>query len=175
MKKGSYLMAFIFGAAAGSLATWRYVKGKYEQIAQEEIDSVKCAFEKREGKIKEEMPEVHEYEKVLDENGYTNYSNRDAGQEKEEDDSMDRPYVIPPEEFGQIESYETISLTYYADMVLADDNDELVEDVDNIVGLDSLGHFGEYEDDSVFVRNDRLKCDYEILLDNRKFTEVRRQ
>ena len=56
--------------------------------------------------------------------------------------------------------------------MLADDNDDVVEDVNNVVGTESLTHFGEYEDDSVFVRNDGLRCDYEILLDQRKFSDV---
>ena len=47
--------------------------------------------------------------------------------------------------------------------------------MDNVVGLESLAHFGEYEDDSVFVRNDRLKCDYEILLDQRTCSDVIKQ
>ena len=85
---------------------------------------------------------------------------------------MEKPYVISPEEFGEFEEYEKISLTYYADKVLADENDEEVDDVDEIVGEESLNHFGEYEDDSVFVRNDRLKCDYEILLDQRNYSDV---
>ena len=63
----------------------------------------------------------------------------------------DKPYVISPEEFGEYEEYEKISLTYYGDQVLADENDELVEDVEGAVGFESLTHFGEYEDDSVFV------------------------
>ena len=70
------------------------------------------------------------------------------------------------------EEYEQISLTYYADGVLADENDEVIEDVEDAVGIDSLNHFGEYEDDSVFVRNDARKCDYEILLDQRTYSEV---
>ena len=41
---------------------------------------------------------------------------------------------------------------------------------DDVVGMESLTHFGEYEDDSVFVRNDRLKCDYEILMDERTYS-----
>ena len=82
------------------------------------------------------------------------------------------PYVIPPEQFGDDEEYEQISLTYYADGVLADENDEVIEDVEDAVGIDSLNHFGEYEDDSVFVRNDARKCDYEILLDQRTYSEV---
>ena len=47
--------------------------------------------------------------------------------------------------------------------------------MDNVVGLESLTHFGEFEDDSVFVRNDRLKCDYEILLDQRTYSDVMKQ
>ena len=86
-----------------------------------------------------------------------------------------KPYVISPEEFGEFEDYERISLSYYADQILADEDDEKVEDVDNVVGLESLIHFGEFEDDSVFVRNDRLKCDYEILLDQRTYSDIIRQ
>ena len=55
-----------------------------------------------------------------------------------------KPYVISPEEFGEFEDYERISLSYYADQVLADEDDEKVDDVDNVVGLESLTHFGEF-------------------------------
>ena len=80
--------------------------------------------------------------------------------------------MISPEEFGEFEEYEKISLTYYADQVLTDENDEEVDNVEECVGVESLNHFGDYEDDSVFVRNDRLKCDYEILLDQRNYTSI---
>lgn len=86
-----------------------------------------------------------------------------------------KPYIISPEEFGEFEDYERISLSYYADQVLADEDDEKVEDVDNVIGLESLTHFGEFEDDSVFIRNDRLRCDYEILLDQRTYSDVIKQ
>ena len=67
-----------------------------------------------------------------------------------------------------------ISLSQYSDGVLADDDDEKMADdeVDEVVGADYAEHFGEYEDDSVFIRNDKLKCDYEILLDQRKYSEL---
>lgn len=170
MSRGFCFASFIAGAAAGSLAVWQYAKKKYERIAQEEIDSVKRSFAKRMASCEKQVEsisedaEMHEYHKAVENLGYV----------KKEVDIMDMPYVITPEEFGQNENYETISLTYYADGILADDGDEMVEDVENLVGFDSLNHFGEYEDDSVFVRNDRLKCDYEILLDHRKYTEIKR-
>ena len=46
------------------------------------------------------------------------------------------------------------------------------EDVDGTVGDDYADHFGEYEDDSVFVRNDLTRCEYEILADTRKYTDA---
>lgn len=85
---------------------------------------------------------------------------------------MSKPYVIPPEQFGDNEDYDQISLTYYADQVLADENDEMIEDVEETIGFESLTHFGEYEDDSVFVRNDDKKCDYEVLMDQRLYSNV---
>jgi len=193
-------MMFIFGAAVGSVVTWQYVKKKYEQIAQEEIDSVKETFSrnaKLELKSKDneteennntrtivekakDKPSVVEYAAWLRKQGYTNYSDTDSlsedpnASEEEVDENVinDKPYVISPDEFGEFYDYEKISLTYYADQVLADENDELVEDIEETVGFESLNAFGEYEDDSVFVRNDRLKCDYEILLDQRKYSDV---
>lgn len=186
-------LTFVMGAAVGSAATWQYVKKKYEQIAQDEIDSVKEVFSKKDftpvnepddirnkaNQAKEKLG-VAEYAARLQEHGYTNYSNMEANvkntsnkkEEESEPMAVDKPYVIEPEEFGEIDEYERISLSYYSDNILADDNDELVEDVDTIVGVESLSRFGEFEDDSVFVRNDRLKCDYEILLDQRRYSDV---
>ena len=192
MNKATGFVMFVLGAAVGSVATWQYTKKKYERIAQEEIDSVKEIFSKRESAAEveivtpepqtakvgkpEEKPDITEYAARLEREGYTNYSNVSAGEKKEEQEAMEmKPYVISPEEFGEFEDYERISLSYYADQILADEDDEKVEDVDNVVGLESLAHFGEYEDDSVFVRNDRLKCDYEILLDQRTYSDVIKQ
>ncbi len=187
MNKTINFMTFVLGVAVGSVVTWRYVEKKYEQIAQDEIDSVKEVFSKRETEFTEDTevqikadnakkkPSVIEYAAWLRKRGYTNYSDmvdEKPEEVKEEPMSVDKPYVIAPEEFGELDDYETISLTYYADQILADDNDVIVDDIEDVVGFDSLNSFGEYEDDSVFVRNDRLKCDYEILLDQRKYSDV---
>ena len=112
---------------------------------------------------------IKDCESILRREGYTRYSN---STEENEGREMSRHYVISPEQFGENEDYDQISLTYYADQVLADENDEMIEDVEEMVGFESLSHFGEYEDDSVFVRNDDRKCDYEILMDQRLYSDV---
>lgn len=191
--KGLIFLAFIAGTGIGSVCTWQLLKQKYELIVQKEIDSVKAVYAERkivekagksfaEGfrdglKVAEDRTpkdaddvDFKKYVSIIQKEDYTDYSR--TVEEKKGEAFVEKPYVISPEEFGEFEEYEKISLTYYANKVLADENDEEVDDVEEIVGKESLNHFGEYEDDSVFVRNDRLKCDYEILLDQRNYSDV---
>lgn len=189
MNKLSCLLTFSLGAAVGSVVSWRVLKTKYEKIAQEEIDSVIETFSNRKREPKEtedfshvvtatpkkeeEKQNMRDYKTVLSEQGYTNYSGVEESPKPVKKVQDDEPYVIAPEEYNEIEGYEGIELTYYADGVLADDADEIVEDVEGTVGLDFATHYGEYEDDSVHIRNERLKCDYEILRDLRKYSDVK--
>lgn len=180
---------FAVGAAIGSAATWYLLKTKYEQIANEEIESVKEAFrcrdtepeptnpeEKDEPETKPDPEKVASYAKMLNTLHYTNEpevtENDDKKGAEEMTEKKSGPYVITPDDFGSIEEYDAISLNYYADGVLADDWDEVIEDVDDVVGEDSLNRFGEYEEDSVFVRNDDRCADYEILRDLRNYWDV---
>lgn len=193
MSKLTGLGIFITGAAVGSAATWFYAKKKYEQIAQEEIDSVKETFTYKQPSETEsnenvqtiadrakEKPSVVEYAKeLMEKEKYTNYSNSEMPSEDIPESGVTGantnykpPYVIPPEDFGENDDYDKISLTYYSDHIVTDENDEILEDVEGAIGFESLNHFGEYEDDSVFVRNERLKVDYEILLDQRSYSDV---
>ena len=89
---------------------------------------------------------------------------------------MSRPYVISPDEFDE-NGYQTVSLTYYADGVVEDDFYDVWDDdeIEEKIGRDSLNHFGEYEEDSVFVRNDDNETDYEILRDPRNYSDVPKQ
>ena len=178
--------AFIFvaGAAVGAAATWKFAKIKYEKLAQEEIDSVKEAFSRPRPEITPSEPEqekspdgtvqkadLMDYAAKLQKSGYTNYSNPSEDEERNEE-PVEKPYVISPEDFGEFYDYEKISLTHYADGVLTDENDEIVDNVDDTVGSDYADHFGDHEADAVHIRNDRLRYDYEILRDLRQYSVV---
>ena len=115
---------------------------------------------------------ITEYTQRLQEAGYKDYSR--TIDEKPSGTPGEVPYVISPDEFGELEDYTKISLTYFADGVLADECGEIVDDVEEIIG-DGLDHFGEYEDDSVFVRSDAKRCDYEILKDLRDFSDFKKK
>lgn len=187
---------FTIGAAIGSVVTWKLIKTKYEQIASDEIASVKEHYSKKYSsntdeteennsvkKIettnnesiripetpKAEEPDIMSYAKQLKDQGYTDYSAKsssDISKVKSEEF-----YVITPEEFGEHEDYDTISLYHYTDGVLADRDDDRITNFAELVGADYADHIGEYEDDAAHIRNDRLKCDFEILRSAKSYKE----
>ena len=181
--KVAFIIGSVVGVGIGVAGTYSYFKDKYEKLAEEDFNS-RRVFEK---KKKEESvepivektadsrtvdkPSIAECAAILQREGYVNYSDMQNKKQKQEI-AVDRPYVIQPSDFGEFDDYEKISLTYTADGVLLDDMNEIVDDIEETVGEDSLEHFGEYEDDSVYVRNDAKKCDYEILLDQRNYQEI---
>ena len=189
--KTASIFMFALGAVIGSLATWKYTKTKYERIAQEEIDSVKEVFRKQTNTVEQHTEEECEDETEIEEEGPIDEEYRDyrsiAGryntaiesdvknEQKGGGKTMnEKPYVISPDDFGELDGYETSSLTYYADGVLEDDYYVVIEEdaVDDMVGIESLEHFGDYENDTVFVRNEKLKTDFEIQRDLRKYSEI---
>lgn len=208
MGKLSTTIAFVAGAALGGATVWYITKERYAKLAEEEINSVKEAYARREGKKEKADKAMERYQgtdeevqeaptpavtaKVPEKGSITEYAERVKNgapmdysrtsvppktvlpeEPVQAENPGEHPYVISPEEFDELDDYTPISLTYFADGVLADENGIIVDDVEEIVG-DALNHFGEYEEDSVFVRNDAKRCDYEILRDEREYAEFRK-
>lgn len=88
------------------------------------------------------------------------------------DPSYQPPYIISPEDFAIDDEYTIVNLNYYIDGVLTDEDDNIVENVDDVVGLENLNHMGEYEDDALHIRNENYKCEYEILLSRRLYHDT---
>lgn len=145
---------------------------KVEKIAEKEVEKIRKEYNKYDNLAKnytsysENKPEENDEEDDVEE---VCENNEDGVEifEVERASNSDRPYVIDPWDFGGEDGYDTITLNYYADGVLTDDDNNVIEDeeIDDIVGKDFAEHFGEYEKDCVCVRNDRLKTDYEICRD----------
>lgn len=181
--KVSFILGTIIGAGIGVAGTYSYFKDKYEKLAEKDFNSRRVFDEDKKDESEEpvaektadsrtvDKPSIAEYAARLQKEGYVNYSDMQDKKQKQEI-GVDKPYVIQPSDFGEFDDYEKISITYTADGVLLDDMNEIVDDIEETVGEDSLEHFGEYEDDSVYVRNDAKKCDYEILLDQRNYQEI---
>lgn len=173
MRKRDCAAAFLAGAAVGVVATWRFFERKYRRVANEEIASVKAAFRREKAKSQADTAREQDAGDVTEtyEELIRQYSGSAKDPENVEIPASEKPYIISQEQFGELEDYDTISFTYYANGVLVDENDDVIEDTDGLVGEDSLSHFDRYGSEAIFVRNDRLKCDCEILRDLNDYEE----
>lgn len=191
----SKLFMFAMGAAIGSFSAWFYAKKKYEKIANDEIRSMREYFRRREKELLEDDTEEEAeetegepesskeendkgiYSNIIKESGYVRYgksSNQNNSEEAEGNDVDDEPYVIRPDLFDTLDDYESMTLTYYADGVLADMFDVPIDNPDTLVGTDFVDCFNadEVDGDVVYVRNERKKTDFEIIEDLRNYSDM---
>lgn len=188
------VLMFAAGAAIGSVVTWKVVEARYERIVQEELESIRETFTVVGSDDPQEQTEESDEEGRPECTGQINWDElEDLDEENEDDDKAQyakivknytnekggaimttkEPYVISPYDFGELDDYHQIELTYYADGILEDEEYHIVTNADELIGPKALFTFGEYEDDSVFVRNEHLMTDFQILKDYRTYSEAR--
>ena len=184
------LLIFAAGLAVGAVAGAVIVKNKVLADAKAEIDEVREYYRESRGvKEVEEVEEIKEVEKkeyelkdiqIKDEpkteKEHTNYSQITKmymSKDEYQTPMYDDPFVIDPSEFGENPEYDTETLTYFADGVLVDDVDDVIEEPDVIVGLENLKIFEEFGATSVYVRNDLYKTDYEIIRDDWNYSDLK--
>ncbi len=120
----------------------------------------------------EEIKDYHDYSKPYrTEIGDNRVPGTPSSKTKKKSSTPKGPYVISPEEF-QESHYESKSLYYYTDKILADEYGKIIENPSMLIGADTLTKFGQYEEDAVFVRDDSLGIDYEVLLDERSYKKA---
>lgn len=183
------ILLFTTGAAVGSAVSWMLVKIKYEKTIEdknEEIEFLRDRYSSKDITIRDvaeaaakegfdvdisldepEEPTTHEISEKVRKLRYNNESYN----EEEDEDDMCGPEVIAPEESWE-QDYPVISLTYYEeDRVLVDEHNKIIGNAGELVGEDFADRFGEYEDDSVFIRNRKNKVYYEILKDYGSYSD----
>ena len=192
------LLIFAAGLAVGAVAGAVIVKNKVLADAKAEIDEVREYYRESRGvkeveEVKEKVEETidriqdlieeHETEPKT-EKEHTNYSQIAKMYTSKvatpyepynefQTPMYDDPFVIDPSEFGENPEYDTETLTYFADGVLVDDVDDVIEEPDIVVGLENLKVFEEFGATTVYVRNDIYKTDYEIIRDDWNYSDLK--
>lgn len=190
------------GAFVGYRWAYRRLEAKFADIAEQEIDSMRDHFRKR-LVARDEKPPVEELKKVVKDAGYdvtdptqngevavapvpepeTRNVFEDTAVDPQEDwdyeaelaqRSPEKPYVIHIDEYGEQEGHEEMSLTWYADDVLSDQQDKLVDDPNRVVGMENLDKFGHGSNDStiVYIRNEKLGVDIEVSKSDHTYAQA---
>ena len=184
-----FLLGGVTGAGITALICKSHLKKEREKIRkeykeyyerkQEEEDEAKMTHVKViPDKPVPEKEEMHQYKELVREYDRADFerpTEEDLIEEAENTEkihnallaSRDRIKLIQVESFGEIQSFDAESLTYYVyDKTLTHEDESLVDDVDFLIG-DALDRYGwadnDEEQDALYVRNYKLQKDFEII------------
>lgn len=181
----SFFAGMVLGAAGAALGMNYYWQKRSRDIEQKAVDSCRKAFnrpnptyKKKAEEEKKDIPESKVEKSSIKPAPVRKEVKPSAAAEEmkqitkrydpvkvEEDDIVGGRYIIAPFEFGS-RDYEERSIEYYAgDKKFVDENMHVLtaKEVEETFGADCVEHFGEYEEDVVYVRNDDRGYDYEIV------------
>ena len=189
---------FTLGVATGSIGTYFAVKKAIEARTDKEIESVVETFKERFNKMEavltdEQKEKLGIYslsneilkDEPIEKNKTQNYYEQEmknlgysTGVDLSEkpDNNAERiaqigsaPYVITEDEFGEFGNDEE-TLIFYADGVLATEDDDPIDDIEELIG-NCLNEFGEY-DERLYVRNQEKEIDYIILRSEKLWSDI---
>lgn len=164
------VLAFAAGVVVGGAAVYIFTRKKNEERINQDLQATRDELAKymtesekkaQEEKTEKRPVEVSELVKHVELNNYIS----------EEEKQAKGPYVIEQggEDFG---GYMAVSLEYYTDGVLLD-GEEIIDDKqkDDLVGIENLARLSML-DPVIWVRNDKLKVDYEIAYIDEDFYDT---
>lgn len=186
----SFLVGLVLGATGAALGTNYYWQKRSREIEQKAVDSCRKAFNRPnptykkpddkkdvlETKVKkpntpQSIPAHKEVKPSAAAEEMQKITKQYAPVKVEDDEIVGGRYIIAPFEFGS-KGYEERSFTYFAgDKKFVDDFNHVMtaQEVEGTFGANCVDHFGEYEEDVVYVRNDDRGFDYEIVRGEGKF------
>ena len=179
-------IGLILGGGTSFLICNTVMRNRYEQQLLEDVESAKIEYRRlvKELKKKQEK-EIAEAEKSIKSKANLNKPALDIQRtqymsiakeygEVTKHEPEIRIEVIAPEDFGLMDEdgFTSEELMYFADGILVNEDDEIIEDADSLVGTEFADHFGEYEDDSVYIRNYANKTDFCILKSLKTYKEA---
>jgi len=113
-------------------------------------------------------------EEVLS-NIFSDTTTEEISEKEKRNRTEEAPYILTKDEFMENDSeYTQSTVTYFGgDKVLIDSREDMIEEVDMTVGLGNLERFGHGSGDPnvLYVRNDRLELEFEILLSRGKYSK----
>lgn len=187
------ILIFAGGAAVGTFIGYKIAEKKFEEeveyIYEDEDDELEeYDDEEYDDDSKPKYAEVAKFEKpsiteirseldrMAKEHGYIpeeESAETESPSEEDEPINGEYPYIISPEEYGEDETYDTVSLILYEDGVLADaETDEKFRDSEECIGWDNIDEMGKYEEDAIHIRNAALATDYEILRSEKYYRDI---
>lgn len=133
----SKIFVFLAGAAVGVAVMAVY----YQAVCNRALDEIEDEIEKLNTETRKDIPRDYR----------TGISPVDTHLRR-----------ISEAEFGDENDYETGTLFYYQNGVITDSNNEPIDIYNDVLGF--FTDFMSPEEETIYMRDDKLKIDYEVLI-----------
>ena len=186
------VLGILGGAGIGAGVTYILFKKRFDADLDEAVNEVKTFYAGR-NKINKEPtedpekssndsavtsnPNPVEQDSIcdfkMDSHTIDYYSAYVFPEDPKELKTNDDIYVIDEDTYyGAIaDGADPTEYMYYADHILADENSDVIDNIESLVGREALTYFGNEGVDSVYVHNKRLNMYIEILRSERLYKE----
>lgn len=180
------------GAALGSAVTYFAVKKHYKTKADNEIEEMRAAYNRRLAELSERnrnkpIPDVDEFiaEVTTKEETptavpvpfeYLAAKEREATPEEAETVVRSKPgpvlEAITQEDFIERNGYDKVDVVVYADGIAATESEDEILDAEETIGIDAVPRIIRGHEDVIYIRNNDLMIDYEIYGNDDTYTDV---
>lgn len=181
MNKG---IIFLGGAATGSLITYfavnKILKKKYRKIADDSINSMKEDYRKKTEDLAKQNLNKPDISKIVEEKIPEEEIKKDTEKTPYEEaiekyevitNIFDQNvYEITEEEYNERNGFEKEMLTYYRDLILANDYDEVIP-VETSIGKEAADRVLVVHD-TVYIRNESIGTDYLVDYSDKTYSEM---
>lgn len=168
---------FSAGVGLGVLATRTYFEKKYQQIADEEVESVKKVYSKRDPVKKDEDSDggmiVSGEGLTIDYRSLTadaiSYHDHYSKEEEKVNEAKtlspveEEVYEISPDDFADDTDYDKVTLNLYTEdgVLIYEEGEEMVDE--SIIGSENIDDFSNTPFAQTYLRDPKNKIDYEII------------
>ncbi len=190
------ILSFLMGGLVGAIVAYKFAYDKAEERADMEISEMRDYFQKKEkekgleeaievaaakSQASRNKPSVDSLSAVQKTDGQNiNYTMYSEGHPADVVVTQEPVLLEDPDEFGDIEGYSRVNMTYYDDLILSEDSTMKAlsrADVEKTVGVRNLDRLGEKDEngetiEQIYIRNDRLKSYFSVVRDDRDYQDA---
>lgn len=182
------------GAAIGSAVTMLVMKKHYQAKADNEIEEMRAAYNRRLSELSERnrnkpVPDMEDFiaevttpEPTKDARTseippeYAAAKEREATPEEVETVVQSKPgpvlESITQDDFLEHNGYDKVDVVVYADGIAADESTDDILDVDETIGIDAVPRIIRGHEEVIYIRNNDLMIDYEIYGNDDTYSDV---
>lgn len=190
------LLIFLLGAACGAAGSYFVLKGRFDADLEAELDELReyreertkrpkkastCVTEASEESTEADLEEIgdedpnetaNKYANILKESGYSKKASAEKVERKKTKTKKDpKIFLMSPSAFAA-SNKEIQSVFLFADGVVTDEEYEVIDNGYALLGgNDVIKEAEETGEETVYIRNLNNDVDYEVVFDERDFSE----